>query len=223
MSPDTPGDTQFTQTLSAMIDSTIDMEKLIKDKFLFSDEKIQSFIDTNPEQATLREKVEELKKKIDELQEHLNQAQARIAESDKGSSDHTDNIMKQLHELENENNTLKLDLELKGRAIKELTAKRQELMKKNKQIEDRELKLSQNLKPRLQQAIENYRYLTVNFENIKKYTELLPMIFKAEAGVRQRATDQMIAAEQEAKEAREAKQQLEQRISNLEKDKQKAM
>ena len=47
-----------------MVDSTIDMEKLIKDKFLFSAEKIQSFIDTNPEQATLREKVEELKEEI---------------------------------------------------------------------------------------------------------------------------------------------------------------
>ena len=60
-------DTQFTQSLAAMIDSSMEMEKLIKDKFLFSDEKIQSFIDTNPEQATLREKVEELKKKIEEL------------------------------------------------------------------------------------------------------------------------------------------------------------
>ena len=68
--------------------------------------------------------------------------------------------------------------------IKELTAKRQELMKKNKQTEERELKLSQNLKPKLQQAIENYKYLTINFDNIKKDTELLPMIFKAEAGVR---------------------------------------
>ena len=206
MSQDSPSDTQFTQTLSAVIDSTIDMEKLIKDKFLFSEEKIQSFIDTNPEQATLREKVEELKHKITELQEMNAQAQARIAETDKGSSDHQDNLNKQLHELSNENNTLKLELDEKHRMIKELTAKRSELMKKNKQIEERELKLSQNLKPRLAQAIENYRYLTVNFENIKKDTELLPMIFKAEAGVRQRATDQMIAAENEAKEAREAKQ-----------------
>ena len=40
------------------------MEKLIKDKFLFSDEKIQSFIDTNPEQTTLREKIVELNQKI---------------------------------------------------------------------------------------------------------------------------------------------------------------
>ena len=75
-----------------MIDSNIDMETLIKDKFLFSAEKIQSFIDTNPEQSTLREKVEELKGKISELQEMNAQAQARIAETDKGSSESQDNI-----------------------------------------------------------------------------------------------------------------------------------
>ena len=36
------------------------METLIKDKFLFSREKIKGFLDTNPVQQTLRERVEEL-------------------------------------------------------------------------------------------------------------------------------------------------------------------
>ena len=34
------GETQFTEILQATIDCTVDMEKLIKDKFLFSQEKI---------------------------------------------------------------------------------------------------------------------------------------------------------------------------------------
>lgn len=54
-----------------MIDSHGDMETLIKDKFLFSNEKIQGFLDTNPVQRTLREQVEELKLKIQDL-ENLN-------------------------------------------------------------------------------------------------------------------------------------------------------
>ena len=55
-----PQGTDFTELLEAVIESNSDMETLIKDKFLFSKEKIQGFIDTNPVQATLREKVEEL-------------------------------------------------------------------------------------------------------------------------------------------------------------------
>ena len=55
-----PQGTDFTELLEAVIESNADMETLIKDKFLFSKEKIQGFIDTNPVQATLREKVEEL-------------------------------------------------------------------------------------------------------------------------------------------------------------------
>jgi len=70
-----------------VIDSHGDMETLIKDKFLFSNEKIQGFLDTNPVQRTLREQVEELKLKIQDL-ENLNRlAQDRIAETDKGASD----------------------------------------------------------------------------------------------------------------------------------------
>ena len=57
-------DTPFTDIFNAVIDSHGDMETLIKDKFLFSNEKIQGFLETNPVQKTLREKVEELKLKI---------------------------------------------------------------------------------------------------------------------------------------------------------------
>ena len=49
------------------------------------------------------------------------------------------------------------------------------------------------------------------------------MIFKAEASVRSRAEDEMRAAKAEADEARRARQTLELKISNLEKDKAKAM
>jgi len=43
-----PQGTEFTELLEAVIKSNEDMETLIKDKFLFSKEKIQGFIDTNP-------------------------------------------------------------------------------------------------------------------------------------------------------------------------------
>ena len=61
--------TDFTQLLDAVIDSNIDMETLIKDKFLFSKEKIAGFLETNPVQGTLREKVEQLMIQIKQLQE----------------------------------------------------------------------------------------------------------------------------------------------------------
>ena len=73
--------------------------------------------------------------------------------------------------------------------MRELTAKRSELLKKNKAIEEREMKLSQNLRPKLQQAIDHQKYLYENFNRIKQDTELLPMIFRAEAAVRTRALD----------------------------------
>ena len=71
--------------------------------------------------------------------------------------------------------------------MRELTAKRSELLKKNKAIEEREMKLSQNLRPKLQQAIDHQKYLYENFNRIKQDTELLPMIFRAEAAVRTKA------------------------------------
>jgi len=47
-----------------VIDSNNDMETLIKDKFLFSKDKIWNLIETNPVQGTLREQVEELNEQI---------------------------------------------------------------------------------------------------------------------------------------------------------------
>ena len=44
------------------------MESLIKDKFLFSKEKIQGFLDSNAIQVTLREKVEYLSEQIADLE-----------------------------------------------------------------------------------------------------------------------------------------------------------
>ena len=57
---DVQSKTEFIKILEAVVESNGEMETLIKDKFLFSKEKIQGFLDTNPVQATLREKVEEL-------------------------------------------------------------------------------------------------------------------------------------------------------------------
>lgn len=60
------------------------------------------------------------------------------------------------------------------RALKEMKAKNSEMIKKNKAIEEREAKLSQTLKPRLNQAIEQQRYIADFFNQIKEDTELLP-------------------------------------------------
>lgn len=63
--------TDFTQLLEAVIDSNIDMETLIKDKFLFSTEKITGFLETNPVQKTLRKQVEVLSVQIVQLNETI--------------------------------------------------------------------------------------------------------------------------------------------------------
>lgn len=64
-----------------------------------------------------------------------------------------------------------------------------DLRKKNKMIEEKEKKLSQQMKPKLQQAIDQYKYMYESFNQIKKDTELLPMIFKAESAFRGRALE----------------------------------
>ena len=49
------------------------METLIKDKFLFSKEKILGFLETNPVQLTLREEVAHLNGHIKTLSEQITQ------------------------------------------------------------------------------------------------------------------------------------------------------
>ena len=60
------------------------MENLIKDKFLFSKEKIQGFLDSNIIQVTLREKVEFLSEQIADLEQKSRDYQERLSESEKG-------------------------------------------------------------------------------------------------------------------------------------------
>ena len=69
-----------------MIDSNLDMENLIKEKFLFSKEKIQGFFDTNPVQQSLRDQVEELHMEIGNLNEQMRANQDRLGELDKNST-----------------------------------------------------------------------------------------------------------------------------------------
>ena len=60
------------------------MENLIKDKFLFSKEKIQGFLDSNIIQVTLREKVEELSEQIIDLERKSRDFQERLNDQEKG-------------------------------------------------------------------------------------------------------------------------------------------
>lgn len=74
------------------------METLIKDKFLFSKEKIQGFIDTNPVQATLREKVEELNLQIAKLEEDNRAMNERVDMDRQGSENQ--GVQKKLYDAE---------------------------------------------------------------------------------------------------------------------------
>ena len=85
------------------------------------------------------------------------------------------------------------------------------------------MKLSQNLRPKLQQAIDHQKYLYENFNRIKQDTELLPMIFRAEAAVRTKALNAQQQAEEAAKEALGKMEKKKRKIENLKKDKAKAL
>ena len=108
------------------------------------------------------------------------------------------------------------------RINKEIAAKLSEAKKAAKIATEKENKLSQNLKPKLAQAIEHQKTLFNNFDQIKQDTQLLPMIFKAEADLRKRAIEEKKEAESKSKIAVDQMNQLQQRIENLEKDKAKA-
>jgi len=57
------------------------------------------------------------------------------------------------------------------------------------------------LKPRLQQAMEHQKVIFNDFNQIKEDTQLLPMIFRAEAAVRTKALEAQKDAENEKKDA----------------------
>ncbi len=52
------------ETLTDMVNGIIDMEVLIQQKFLFTEEKRKQFFQSNPVQNTLRKKVEDLNKEL---------------------------------------------------------------------------------------------------------------------------------------------------------------
>ena len=57
--------------------------------------------------------------------------------------------------------------------------------------------------------MEHQKTITNDFDQIRKDTELLPMIFRAEAAVRKEAEKQQKRAEADAKHAREQMSALE--------------
>lgn len=101
-----------------------------------------------------------------------------------------------------------MDLRQLERSNKDQAAKLSEANKKSKMATERENKLSQNLKPKLQQAIEHQKTLFTNFDQIKQDTQLLPMIFRAEAAMRERALEAQSNAQASAKVAVDKMEQL---------------
>ena len=82
----------FTQLVEAIIDSNGDMETLIKEKYLFSQEKIAGFLETNPVQKTLREQVEMLNEMIQELQEKDRLNNERLEKQEKNDQSDAHNL-----------------------------------------------------------------------------------------------------------------------------------
>ena len=62
------------------------METLIKEKFLFSAEKIKGFLETNPVQGTLREQVADLMLKIKDLEFTIEQQSQKVTDQNQGEN-----------------------------------------------------------------------------------------------------------------------------------------
>ena len=77
------------QSLQAMIESVIEMEQLIKKSYLFTEEKIAQFNETNPVQRTLRETIEIMKLEMQEMQRKISLA---TQEASKGSGSYGDRM-----------------------------------------------------------------------------------------------------------------------------------
>lgn len=138
-------------------------------------------------------------------------------------NDSTQTLQNKLDKMTEERDALMRDLAAEKQAVKEMKDKQRDLIKKTKVIEEKEKKLSQQMKPKLLQAIDQYKYMYESFNQIKQDTELLPMIFKAESAFRARALEAQQKAEADSKIAVDKMSELENRISNLEKDKAKAI
>ena len=165
------------------------METLIKEKFLFSDEKIQNFLKTNPVQRTLREQVEELNRKVQMLEETIQRTQDRLSNEDKGQSE-MNQLQKKYSDLQEKyseqvQTTLTLESTKKG-----LDATLKEAQKKARAAEEKHTKMVNQFQPKLESAIAYQKSISEAFLKIKEDTELLPRIFRAEAADRNKVKAQ---------------------------------
>ena len=81
-------------------------------------------------------------------------------------------------------------------------------MRSASNAKEKEQRISQTLKPRILQAIDQQKYLFENFDRIKQDTELLPELFRTEALMRTRALDAQKKAEANAQIAMDKMDQL---------------
>jgi len=154
------------------------------------------------------------------LSKQMNANQARLAEQDKGESN-SQNLSVKLENMQNQLHEKDIEIANLTRSVKEIKSKLSESQKKSKQAEEGMQKLSQQLKPKLQAAIEQQKFLFESYNRIREDTQLLPEIFRAEAAAHREAIKAQVQAEQDAKVAVDGMNELRARISNLQKDKAK--
>lgn len=211
------GETEISKYLDALIENNADMETLIKEKFLFSDEKIQNFLKTNPVQRTLREQVEELNRKVQMLEETIQRTQDRLSNEDKGQSE-MNQLQKKYSDLQDKyseqvQTTLTLESTKKG-----LDATLKEAQKKARAAEEKHTKMVNQFQPKLESAIAYQKSISEAFVKIKEDTELLPRIFRAEAADRNKVKAQQKQAEKEAQEALAIRNALQKEINDLKRE-----
>ena len=194
------------------------MEEFIKAKYLFSEEKIKDCLSTNTVQKTLREQVQDLNLRIQELEEQNKMALGRIDLYDNGGNDSAVNNDKKEEDLKSVNVNLEEEKKQLLDEVKTLRQKLGETTKKLNSAQQREESFKNYYDPKLKSTIEYHKTLQDGLNQIKEDTQLLPRIFRAEAEDRKNIKAAQEKAEQDAEVARAMRRNLEARIDDLTKE-----
>ena len=182
--PSEANDRQFTPTtavtLKEMISGYIEMETLIKQKFLFSEEKRRQFFESNPVQQTLRKTVEDLHETIDLKNKEINALKEQLYKKDSNSHEMDDQSSKIL-KLEQQKTELKSEIDELLRQKKERESKISEINRKYKQEKEAAHALRAVYQPKLKETQAYQKELYEQYKLVREDTELLPDMFRQES------------------------------------------
>ena len=119
-----PSSSETIQNLDALMQAFFQMESLIKKNFKLSNEKLMSFIDSNPVQITLREELEAVYKAKNMLEEENQNLKLSLIANRENDSKNIMEMHSQLEKLKNDVQILQLQNEDKVRTIKNLDSNR---------------------------------------------------------------------------------------------------